>query len=324
VAAVLVHIDLDGDKPHPSSLVALAAGRQLASSWGATLYAAVIKHDASGGVGHDSTAQVASGTALPGVDSIEAQVTRFGADKLVVAVTEAQVAPLWALVGNAWQGVIDHLRPRVVLFGASSPSAHELGPRTGARIGARLLTRARTVGGDEIELRDRDGALVRIGDSGAAVALIGRAETLPEHANNDTDDIDVVALSVPSEIDVNLELAGTEPAKSGTMRSVLIALGDELADNSKAVADATQLAAKLDGQLVIGKGGKKVPGAISVDAAVPLAPDLCIAVGKVTLDIAGASSLIRIGGPSDKTVDGVLPAPADVSLASLVKNLEDA
>jgi hypothetical protein len=45
VAAVLVHIDLDGDKPHPSSLVALAAGRQVASSWGATLYAALILHD---------------------------------------------------------------------------------------------------------------------------------------------------------------------------------------------------------------------------------------------------------------------------------------
>lgn len=327
VAAVLVHIDLDGDRPHPSSLVALAAGRQLASSWGATLYAALIKHDPSAGVGLDS-AVVASGTAVPGVDSIEDQVTRFGADKLVVAVTEAQVAPLWALVGNAWQGVIDHLRPRVVLFGASSPSAHELGPRTGARIGARLLTRARTVGGDEIELRDRDGAHVRIGDSGAAVALIGHAEHLMPQTGNEVDDIDVVALSVPARVDENLSLGAVEPAKSGTTRSVLIALADDLVSNDKLVADATRLAAKLDGQLVIGKGagkgGGKLPGAISVDATVPLAPDVCVAIGKVSLDVAGASSLIRIGGPSDKTADGLLPAPADISLASLVKTLEDA
>ncbi len=321
VAAVLVHIDLDGDKPHPSSLIALAAGRQLASSWGATLYAAVIKHDPSG-VGADSVVQVASGAAVAGVESIEAQVTRYGADKLVVAVTEAPVGPLWALIGNAWQGVIEHLRPRVVLFGASSPSAYELGPRTGARIGARLLTRARTVGGDEIELRDRDGALVRIGDSGAAVALIGHAEHLPQ-TQDEVDDIDVVALSVPSAVDDHVELASVEPAKSGTLRPVLIALGEDLVRNDKAVADATRLATRLDGQLVVGKGAGKVAGAISVDSSVPLAPDVCVAIGKVSLDIAGASSLLRIGGPNDKTADGVLPAPADVSLASLVKTLED-
>ena len=42
VACVLVHIDLDGDRPHPSSVAALAAGRAVASSWGATLYAALV------------------------------------------------------------------------------------------------------------------------------------------------------------------------------------------------------------------------------------------------------------------------------------------
>jgi len=46
VAAVLVHIDLDdAERPDASSLIALAAGRHVASSWGATLYAAVIVHD---------------------------------------------------------------------------------------------------------------------------------------------------------------------------------------------------------------------------------------------------------------------------------------
>src|SRR5207342_725777 len=98
--------------------------------------------------------------------------------KIVVAMTDTPVAPLWAAVGGAWQGILDHLRPRLVLFGADSPSAAELGPRTGARIGARLLMRARTLGGDDVELRDRDGGYVRVGDSGAAVALIGRADAI--------------------------------------------------------------------------------------------------------------------------------------------------
>lgn len=124
MAAVLVHIDLEGKRPHRASLVALAAGRQLASSWGATLYAAVIAKDAS--------------------DVDAAALGKAGADKIMVATTEAAIAPLWAAVGGAWQTVLDQLRPRLVLFGADAPSAPELAPRTGARIGARLLMRAST------------------------------------------------------------------------------------------------------------------------------------------------------------------------------------
>jgi hypothetical protein len=324
VAAVLVHIDLDGDKPHASSLVALAAGRQVASSWGATLYAALIVHDETGGLGPDSTASMVTAAAVPGIESIEERLSRGGADKLVVALTEAPVVPLWGFIGNAWQGVIDQLRPRVVLFGAESPSALELGPRTGARIGARLLAHARTVGGDEIELRDRDGALVRIGDSGAAVALIGRAEQMP-HAVPEYDDIDVVVLAIPGAADEHLELGSSHKADALQTSSALVAIGDDVAGSGKLVGDATRLAKRLGAQVVAdAKTAKAIPGAVAIDRAAPLAPDLCVVVGNLTLDIAGASSLVRIGGPSDKTVDGVLPAPADVSLASLVKHLEDA
>ena len=205
VACVLVHIDLDGDRVSGSSLIALAAGRQLASSWGATLYAALIAHDPDARGAADSTGQVVNAAKVPGIDAVETQLAKGGADKIVVALTDAVVSPLWATVGTAWQGVIDHLRPRLVLFGADAPSAAELAPRTGARIGARLLLRARTTGGDEVELRDRDGGYVRASDGGAAVALIGRATEVP----GGDDDVDVVVLALPGGVDERVEIAGS-------------------------------------------------------------------------------------------------------------------
>ena len=190
MAAVLVHIDLDGDLPHASSLQALAARRAVASSWGATLYAAVVVHDAS--------ERSPSGAPPPGapvqvpgdartIEAIRAALARGGADKIVVALTEAPIEPLWCALGAAWQAVLDRLRPRLVVFGADAPSADELGPRTAARIGARLFLRARTLDHDEVELRDRDGSYVRTNDSGAAVALIGAAPRLDAHGDDDID-----------------------------------------------------------------------------------------------------------------------------------------
>jgi hypothetical protein len=112
------------------------------------------------------------------IEAIRAALAHGGADKIVVALTDAPIEPLWSALGTAWQGVLDQLRPRLVVFGADAPSADELGPRTAARIGARLFLRARTAGTDEVELRDRDGSYVRAQDSGAAVALIGAAPRL--------------------------------------------------------------------------------------------------------------------------------------------------
>jgi hypothetical protein len=320
VAAVLVHIDLDGGAPHPSSLVALAAGRQVASSWGATLYAALIVHDEDGGAGPDSVVNAAKAERAA---ALEQALSRGGADKLVLAMTDVTVAPLWALVGHAWQGVIDHLRPRLVLFGADSPSAAELAPRTGARIGARLLNRARTFGGDEIELRDRDGGQVRIGDSGAAVALVGRAEKMPVPSSYDND-IDVVVLALPGGADPNVEVLGSEPAPLPHSTGTLVAIADDLTSNTKVVADAKKLAALLGAQLITTPtAAKKLKAATVVDRVTPLAPELCVVIGNSPVDLAGSTSVVKVGGSNDKNVDAALPAPPDVSLASLVKQLGD-
>jgi electron transfer flavoprotein alpha subunit len=311
VAAILVHIDLDGDRPNRSSIAALAAGRNVASSWGATLYAAVIAHD-------NSPVPAESAAHVPGIDAIETVLAKAGADKVVVALTSAVVSPLWASVGNAWTAVLDHLRPRLVLFGADAPSAPELAPRTGARIGARLLSRARAIGIDDVELRDRDSGYARAGDSGAAVALIGRAEIV---ARGD-DDIDLVVLPTTGGADTRLELAGTGPAETAQLAGALVALGDDAlasAADARRLADA--LGATLVGSAAAVRGGA-VPASGLVDRATPLVPELCIVVGGAQVDVAGAARLVKIGGKGGKGVDGALSGAVDTGVRDLVKQLE--
>ncbi|MCW5808896.1 MAG: hypothetical protein KIT31_41475 [Deltaproteobacteria bacterium] len=320
MGAVLVHIDLDGDRPDPSSLAALAAGRAVASSWGATLYAALVVHDPSD---HppDSTGQVVSAATVPAVEAVRAELARAGADKIIVAVTDVPLAPLWAAIGAPWQGILDHLRPRLVLFGADAPSAIELGPRTAARIGAKLLMRARAVGLDMIELRDRDGGYVRVTDGGASVVMIGNARG----DDRCDDDIDVIVLALPGGGDARIELAGTMPADVAQAHGAMVALGDDVAGDPEIVRHAQRLAALLGAPLVGGRAAASagaIPPHAVVERVTPLAPELCVAIGSPNLDLAGATSLVRVGS-NGKGVDGVLPGPVGASVQDLLRALEE-
>jgi hypothetical protein len=326
VGAVLVHIDLDGDRPHPSSMTALAAGRAVASSWGATLYAALVVHDPAERAAPDSTVRILAASRVPGIDAIQTALGRAGADKVVVAVTDAPIVPLWSAVGNAWQAALEHLRPRLVLFGSDAPSAPELGPRTAARIGARLLMRARATAGDHVELRDRDGGHVRSADGGAAVALIGSARAGKARAD---EDIDLVVLVAPGGADPRIELAGTDPAAlaHAGAGAVIIAIGDDLAHDADVVKGAARLARVLGAHIVGGAAAARagaVPAGGVLDRGAPLAPALCVAVGAPAVDLAGAAGLVRIANGGGKGVDGALPGPAAASLEQLVRALEAA
>ena len=320
MGAVLVHIDLDGDRPHTSSLSALAAGRAIASSWGATLYAALLVHDPTQRGAPDSTAHVVSTAQLPAIEAIQTALARAGADKVVVAMSDTVVTPLWSSVCVAWQDVLDHLRPRLVLFGADTPSAPELAPRTGARLGARLLMRARAVGGDVVELRDRDGGYVRSTDGGAAVAQIGGGSLTVVG----DDDVDLVVLAGPGGGDPRIELVGTAPAEVSHTVGPLVVLGEDVAADPRIAADAARLAALLDAPLVGGaaaaRGGAIVAGA-ALDKGAPLAPDVCVVIGTLALDLAGATSVIRIADTPGKQVDGALTGAIGGNLSELVDAL---
>jgi len=320
VGAVLVHIDLDGDRPHPASLAALAAGRAVASSWGATLYAALVVHDDTNRGAPDSTAQVVSTASVPAIEGLQSVLARAGADKVVVAMTDVVISPLWASTGGAWTSVLDHLRPRLVLFGADSPSAPELAPRTGARLGARLMMRARAIGVEDVELRDRDGGYVRSSDSGAAVVLVGGLQ--PQIIADD--DADLVVLVVPGGSDDRIELAGTTPAEVAHTTGAIVVIGDDVAGDPVIARDATQLAALLGAPLVgsaqAARAGALGSGAV-VDKTTPLAPEVIVAIGNAAIDVAGASSLIRITPNPGKQVEGALTGPVGGSLSELVEAL---
>jgi len=327
VATVLVHIDLDpvDGRPHPSSLVALAAGRHVASSWGATLYAAVVVHDpAADKPAADSVTKTISN--LPGLDLVHARLSRGGADKVVVAQCAAPVEPLWAIVGNAWQGVLDHLRPRLVLFGADTPSAAELGPRTAARIGARLFLRARSLGVDDVELRDRDGGYARISDSGATVVLVGHAPAVAQSRDRNEDiDVDMLVVTVAAGVDARIELAGTVAADIAHAGGPIVAIGDDVIGDAAVTRDAQLLADQLGGHLVgsaaAARAGVVKSGAV-IERGTPIAPELFIQIGTAAIDVAGATSVIRIGQAGGK-VDGALAGPVAETLTALVKRLTE-
>jgi electron transfer flavoprotein alpha/beta subunit len=304
---------------------ALTAGRAVASSWGATLYAAVIGRDPEKRAGAEASARI--GPRVPGdpktIEAIRSALARGGADKIVVALTDTPIIPLWSALGTAWQGVLDRLRPRLVLFGADAPSATELGPRTGARIGARLFLRARGVGSDDVELRDRDGSYVRMTDSGAAVVLVGSA---PRAARHGDDDIDVMVLELPGGIDPRIELASTAPAELCHTTGTLVAIGDDAACDPE-IAKAAQRLAEVLGAHVVGSAAAATAGVVGPGAVLerdaPLIPELCVAIGLPPIDLAGSASLVRVGTAGGKGVDGALTGPIAANLGELARLLED-
>lgn len=324
MGAVLVHIDLDGDHVEPSSLAALAAGRAVASSWGGTLYAALIAHDPTARKtvdGEDPTAPIRLHAASTNLKEVQNELGLAGADKIVVAMTESAVLPMWFAVGSAWQKVLDHLRPRLVLFGAESPSAAELGPRTGARLGARLLLRARAIGVEEVELRDRDGGYVRASDGGAAVVLVGG----PPPPMTADEDIDLVVLDSKGGADDRVELAGVVPAEVGHTIGAIVALGDDAMDPAIA-KEAARIARLLDAPVVGSVNAARAnvigQGAV-VEKNAPLAPEVCIAIGNPQIDLAGVTSVVRVGGGGGKAIDGSLSGPIPMNLAELRRALEE-
>jgi hypothetical protein len=317
VAAVLVHIDLDGDRPHPSSMVALAAGRLVASSWGATLYAAVIARDTNEARSPDSTSHALTTTDVPGFERLQPELSRAGADKLVIALSDAAVTPLWASVGGVWQGVLDHLRPRLVLFGADAPSASEVAPRTGARIGARLLVRARPLGVEDVELRDRDGGYVRSADGGAAVVLVGQAPAQPAG----DDDIDVIVLALPGGGDERVEETGATPLGPVESAGAVVIVGDDVAANRALADDTRALARRLGAKLVGSRAAQGIAEAV-VDRRAALAPELCVQVGTLDqpIDVAGATTLVHVGQHA-KAADAAVTGETAELVDELVRRL---
>ena len=229
----------------------------------------------------------------------DAPVTRYGRDRHRVA------------------GVLDHLRPRLGAVRRRRPTAPELGAahrRTDRCAAAARAARSR--GLDTAELRDRDGGHVRAGDGGAAVAAIGRRHRIATERRR----IDVIVLP-PADADARSRSSAQRRPRIAYALGTLVALGDDVAGDPAIVADARRLAA-LVGGTVIGPKSVAIPGVAGIERSTPLAPELCVVIGGANLDLAGATSVIKIGAPVSKLVDGALPGSAATGLAELVERLK--
>jgi electron transfer flavoprotein alpha subunit len=132
MACVLVHIEADGDHPTPASLAALGEGRRVATSSGATLYAALV---VAGGEAAGSPAVGPRGSRGTVIETLG----RHGADKVVVLPAAGPVQPvLWETVGSALGTAVEQLRPVLTLLPASAGS-HDVGARLATRFGATFV-----------------------------------------------------------------------------------------------------------------------------------------------------------------------------------------
>jgi hypothetical protein len=153
--------------------------------------------------------------------------------------------------------------------------------------------------------------------------LVGTVPQLEPHGD---DDIDVMVLAPPGGDDPRIELVSTAPTELGHTTGTIIAVGDDAAADPE-IAEATRRLARLLGAHIVGSANAAATGLIPPGAVVsrnaPLNPDLCIAIGAPAIDLAGSSSLVRIGSTSGKGVDCALGGPIAPQLAELLRVLEE-
>lgn len=165
--------------------------------------------------------------------------------------------------------------------------------------------RARPLGVEDVELRDRDGGYVRAQDSGAAVVLVGAAPAQPAA----DDDVDVIVLALPGGGDERIEVTGSAALAPADSCAAIVVLGDDVAQDAAAAAAATALADKLGARVITSR-------------ASALAPELCVTIGAAASasDVAGASTVVRVGH-AGKFVDAAVPGAPGEILDELVKKL---
>jgi electron transfer flavoprotein alpha subunit len=291
VANILVYIELVGDRPLAASLEALALGRIIASTVGATNYA-LLPCAARPSYGDDDAIAVLS---------------RHGADK-VLLVTHPRLAgpPLSVTHGSAILGACAALPPTLVLF-ASTPGARDIAPRLGAQLAAAYLAEPHVA-------LEPDGTLVltRSIYGGRAVRRI-RAEELerplvvtlapgrPARATGD-EEAEVVVLP-PANVGEGFEEVGRAPDEARPLSSARVVVGAGAGLGPEAFGVAHELAAALGGEAGVTReaaalgAGSAVNGAARVIDATGehIAPRLYIAC-------AASGSNSHLGGVGAETL----------------------
>ena len=151
MSSLLVVIELAGERVHPASLEALGQARRLATTLGATVYAAAPCEKAPG----------------YGEEDLIAVLSRHGADKVLLAAAPRHAGGLrWGAHGGAIVAACQLVHPLLVML-AETPGARDVAGRLASRLGAACLMDAFVeVGeGDTLFLGERVGASMRLLDA---------------------------------------------------------------------------------------------------------------------------------------------------------------
>lgn len=126
VASVLVHIEVDGDRPSPASLEALGEGRRIATTLGSTLYAFAVFDD-----------ELAANEKRR--DALAKTLGAGGADKVIMQPRPVRPGPPgWLTRGSHLLAVCEEVRPVLVLV-AGDDLGRDIAPRLAAKLGAAYL-----------------------------------------------------------------------------------------------------------------------------------------------------------------------------------------
>ncbi|KAB2894980.1 MAG: hypothetical protein F9K40_16360, partial [Kofleriaceae bacterium] len=119
VACVLVHTEVEGDRPTDHARAVLGEGRRIASSLGASLHAvAVIGADQEVPVGH----------------TLIETLGRAGADRVLLVAAEKPAPILWSTIGAALVTACEQVQPSLALL-ASTAGGRDIAPRLAAHLG---------------------------------------------------------------------------------------------------------------------------------------------------------------------------------------------
>jgi len=126
VASVLVHIEVDGDRPSRASLEALGEGRRIATTLGATLYAFAV---------FDEELAAVEGKR----DALAKTLGSGGADKVIMLPRPNRPGPPgWGTHGRYLLEVCEEVRPVLVLL-AGDALGRDIAPRLAAKLGAAFV-----------------------------------------------------------------------------------------------------------------------------------------------------------------------------------------
>lgn len=271
VACVLVHIEVEGDRPTDHARAVLGEGRRIASSLGASLHAvAVIGEKDEVPMGH----------------KLIESIGQAGADRVVLVAAEKPSPSMWSTVGAALVTATEQVQPSLILL-ASTAGGRDIAPRLAAHLGGAYFAEPAVEAGPRGEV-----VLSRTvygGDLWRRVSLdeldVVAVATLDDRrgAAKGDDEAEVVQLEGTSPPDARVEIIGATEDDGAALeraRVIVVAGAGTTAESMVVVTKlAKALGAELGGTRTLCQRGLLPAGREIGVGGRHVAPDLYVVCG---------------------------------------------